>query len=113
MLNNDIQNLNAILEGIIKIERYISTLKNVDDFYESTLNFDAVMMNFIIIGEMVERLSEGFKKNHDNIDWQKIKGFRNIVAHDYFGIDADEVWQIIKTHLITFKNDIQSILGNI
>lgn len=55
------------------------------------------MMNFVVIGEMVDKISDEFKKSLSNIEWIKIKGFRNIVAHDYFGIDAEEVLQIIKT----------------
>jgi uncharacterized protein with HEPN domain len=47
---------------------------------------------FFVIGEMVDKLSEEIKRKHPEIEWIKIKGFRNIVAHDYFGIDAEEVW---------------------
>ena len=67
------------------------------------------MMNFVVIGEMIEKLSEDFKDNHPTIEWQKIKGFRNIVAHDYFGIDAEEVWQIIKNKIPELKEDISRI----
>ena len=75
-------------------------------------NFDATMMNFVVIGEMVDKLSEDFKNHHPEIEWQKIKGFRNIVAHDYFGIDAEEVWQIIINKIPKLKTDIQSIIKN-
>ena len=67
-------------------------------------------MNFIIIGEMVAKLSEEFKASHNIIEWLKIKGFRNLVAHDYFGVDAEEVWQIINNDLLILKKDIQKIL---
>jgi len=46
------------------------------------------MMNFIVIGEMVARLTEEFVEQNTHVDWFKIRGFRNIVAHNYFGIDA-------------------------
>lgn len=68
------------------------------------------MMNFVIIGEMVDKISDEFKSKHPGIEWIKIKGFRNIVAHDYFGIDAEEVWQIIKTWIPTLKVDIKLLL---
>jgi uncharacterized protein with HEPN domain len=67
------------------------------------------MMNFIVIGEMVARLSDEFTMGNSHIDWHKIKGFRNILAHDYFGIDAEEVWDIIKKHLPKLKSDIEKI----
>jgi len=68
------------------------------------------MMNFVVIGEMVDKLSNDFKTSHPKIEWMKIKGFRNIVAHDYFGIDAEEVWQIIKEKIPTLKSDIGQLL---
>jgi uncharacterized protein with HEPN domain len=73
-------------------------------------NFDAAMMNFVVIGEMVDKISDEFKKNNDKIEWIKIKGFRNIVAHDYFGIDAEEVWQIIKNKIPTLKSEIKGLM---
>ena len=68
------------------------------------------MMNFVVIGEMIDKLSDDFKKEHSEIDWINIKGFRNLVAHDYFGIDAEEVWQITKDKIPKLKGDIQRII---
>lgn len=46
------------------------------------------MMNFVVIGEMAEKLSEKFKNETDEVvDWYRIRGFRNIIAHNYFGIE--------------------------
>jgi uncharacterized protein with HEPN domain len=59
---------------------------------------------------MIDKISDEFKKKHPEIEWLKIKGFRNIVAHDYFGIDAEEVWQIIKNKIPTLKSDIKLFL---
>ena len=63
-----------------------------------------------VIGEMVDKISDEFKKSHSNIEWIKIKGFRNIVAHDYFGIDAEEVWQIIKNKIPSLRIEIATLL---
>jgi uncharacterized protein with HEPN domain len=71
------------------------------------------MMNFVVIGEMVDKLSTDFKRDHTNIEWIKIKGFRNIVAHDYFGIDAEEVLQIIKNKIPGLKSEIQRLIDNV
>jgi len=67
-------------------------------------------MNFLIIGESVAKLSEELRKQEGQVPWIKIKDFRNIVAHDYFGVDAEEVWQIIKTHLPDLEQDIKKII---
>ncbi len=111
MSEKDKLNLLTLLEAIEKITKYSSSYQNADQFYENERDFDASMMNFIIIGEMVMRLSDKLIGENSQIDWHKIRGFRNIVAHDYFGIDAEEVWQIIKTHLPKLDNDLQAILS--
>ena len=110
MSENDKLNMLTILDAIAKIIKYSSDCQNADEFYENERDFDASMMNFIIIGEMVLRLSDKFIEENSQIDWHKIRGFRNIVAHDYFGIDAEEVWQIIKTHLPKLEIDLRAIL---
>jgi uncharacterized protein with HEPN domain len=110
ILNKDKLSLSGILEAIEKIEVYTASINNAEELFKNEMHFDAVLMNFVIVGEMVERLSESFKSEHGAIDWTRIKAFRNIVAHDYFGIDAEEVWQIIKNHLPKLKQDIKPLL---
>ena len=110
MLIKDHHCLESIIEATDRIIEYTSGINSADDFNNDYRNFDATMMNFVVIGEMVDKLSESFKKKHDEIEWIKIKGFRNIVAHDYFGIDAEEVWQIIKNKIPKLKTDIQGLL---
>jgi uncharacterized protein with HEPN domain len=110
MLTKDHHCLESIIEASDRIIEYTSGINSADDFNNDYRNFDATMMNFVVIGEMVEKLSDDFKKKYDKIEWIKIKGFRNIVAHDYFGIDAEEVWQIIKNKIPELKADIQGLL---
>ena len=110
MLAKDKYSLESIIESIDRILEYTSGLKSADELNADYRNFDATMMNFVVIGEMVDKLSEDFKKHYPDIEWQKIKGFRNIVAHDYFGIDAEEVWQIIINKIPQLKTDIQAII---
>ena len=75
--------------------------------------FDASLMNFINIGEMADRLSKELKDRHADIDWQKVKDFRNLVAHDYLGVDAEEVWQIIKNDLPILRNAVDNLLSDL
>jgi uncharacterized protein with HEPN domain len=100
----------SILEAIEKIEEYTEDFSDAETFYHEPLNFDATMMQFVIIGEMILKLDDKFKENHNYIPWQNIKNFRNIVAHNYFGIDSDEIWEIIQRHIPTLKNDIQKLI---
>lgn len=103
--------LTSILEAIEKIENYTKEFSTADDFYHDEKSFDATMMQFVVIGEMILKLDESFKKEHSNIPWQKIKGFRNIVAHNYFGIDADEIWDIIKNRIKPLKSEIEDLIS--
>ncbi len=97
-----------ILESISKIQNYSANFKNADEFYKDSKSFDATMMNFVVIGEMVEKLSNDFLSETDKeIDWFKVNGFRNIIAHNYFGIDAEEVWQIIHGSLTSLKESLE------
>lgn len=113
MFKKDIANVLAILDAIDQIQKYTENIDDADIFYQNRIVFDATLMNFVLIGEMTERLSNELKNNATHIEWQKIKGFRNMIAHDYLGIDAEEVWQIINDDLCSFRTDIQEILAKL
>ena|ERR1035437_9160120 len=101
----------SILEAVNKILDFTKKHKIVDDFKTDIQCFDATIMNFIVIGEMTGKLSEAFKEKYQQIEWHKIYGFRNILAHDYFGIDELEVWKIIQNHIPKLKIQMEEILN--
>ena len=100
----------SIIEAIDKIELYTKECDDSESFYYDQKSFDATMMQFIIIGEMISKLDENFKEKNPNIPWSKIKDFRNIVAHNYFGIDSEEIWEIITKKIKPLKHDIFLLL---
>ena len=106
----DIINLQAIADSVRKIENFVKGIRNSEQFRKDEKTFDSVLMNFVIIGESVERLTDDFKKTNTEIPWSRIKSFLNLVAHNYFGIDSEEVWQLIHTHLPLLKQYIIKIL---
>ena len=110
MSKNDVANVLAILDAIDQIQKYTENIDHAAAFHQNRIVFDATLMNFVLIGEMTERLSDEVKKEAMHVEWQKIKGFRNMIAHDYLGIDAEEVWQIIADDLYPLRNDIREIL---
>lgn len=71
----------------------------------------AVLHNFTIIGEAVSKLPDSFKESSPEIPWREIKGFRNYVVHEYFGLDAAIIWQIIQMDLPKLKGAISSLLA--
>ena len=101
--------LEALLESIEKIKLYSKDFLNADEFYHEPKSFDATMMQFILIGEVISRIDIDFKNKYNHIPWQKIKDFRNIIAHDYFGIDADEIWDILQNKLLPLQKDIENL----
>lgn len=104
----DLDILVNMIDAAEKIEKYVAGFLNADDLFKDSRTFDAILMNFIVIGEMAAKLSEDFKNNHPEIQWWKIKGLRNIVVHDYFGVDAEEIWQIIHNKIPDLKLFIQN-----
>ncbi|HKL31476.1 MAG TPA: HepT-like ribonuclease domain-containing protein [Tangfeifania sp.] len=110
MHNKDYYILLSLIETIRKIEIYTKDYNSAEEFNNSTRDFDASMMNFIVIGENVGKLSENIKKQYPQINWNKIYGFRNIIAHHYFGINVDIVWEIINNDLPTLKAHLEKML---
>ena len=103
-------NLLAILESIDKVRRYSSDFSHADDFFHDEKSFDATMMQFVVMGEAIGRIDEDFKRRHKEIPWRLVKDFRNLIAHDYFGIDAEEVWEIIHLHLAPLEKEIRALI---
>ena len=87
-----------IIESGEKILLYTNGL-SFEQFISDSKTIDAVIRNFEIIGEAANRLPEEFKDKYPEIDWHRMRGFRNRIVHDYFGIDYNIVWQIKETVL--------------
>lgn len=80
-----------------------------DQFIQDSKTIDAVVRNFENIGEAANRLPDSFKDKFPDIDWHRIRGFRNRIVHDYFGIDFAIVWQIKDSYLPEMISKLQSI----
>lgn len=82
-------------ESAEKILKYTKGL-SFNDFLDDDKTIDAVVRNFEIIGEASIRIDDDFKLDNSQIEWKKLKGFRNRIVHEYFGIDYEIVWSIIE-----------------
>lgn len=100
--------LKDIVDSGDKILRYTNNM-TYGEFINNDLTIDAVIRNFEIIGEAANRLTEDFKDKNSEIDWHRIRGFRNRIVHDYAGIDYEIVWQIIETFLPKMLLEIKQI----
>lgn len=102
----DAETLARMLEVLEKIQLFAKPISGWQDLQNDELRLDAILMNFINLGECVSRLSEQFLEENPLIEWRKIKGLRNIVAHDYWGVDVEMVWQITQEWLPGFALEI-------
>ncbi len=97
-----------IIESGEKVIRYTAGL-TLEQFLADDKTIDAVIRNFEIIGEAANRLQDDFKDKHPDIDWHKIRGFRNRIVHDYMGIDYSIVWEIKASFLPTLISRLQEL----
>jgi|ERR1035437_10142457 uncharacterized protein with HEPN domain len=97
--------LEDIRESLAKIERYTSGLDQAG-FEADDKSVDAVVRNLEVIGEAARQMSEEFARGNPQIEWRKIAGLRNRIVHDYFGLDLEIIWQIIRSDLPALKRQL-------
>ncbi len=100
--------LTHIKESVERIEEY--TRQGHDCFVGSPLIQDAVIRNFEIIGEAVKQISGPTLDKIPEIPWRQISGFRDVLIHDYMGVDLEEVWKVIEDHLPNLKEAVNYLL---
>lgn len=98
-----------ILIAIEKVKRYTSEFNCAQDFMHDEKSFDATMRELEIIGEATKHLIRG---NLLDNEWQIVVDFRNVIAHEYFGIDSDEIWEVITIYLDKFGDEISKLFEN-
>ena len=107
------RNYKLYLKDILEsIERIGKSLKNVTkEVFEKDVDIqDAVLRRLEIISEAASNIPHEIKAKYVNIEWKKIIGFRIVVAHTYFNVDMDIVWDIIENELPKLKKEISEIL---
>jgi len=101
-----------IMDSVEKMEEYIKNVSE-NDFFDDLKTQDAVIRRIGIIGEAVKNLPVAFRKKHPDIPWKEIAGTRDVIIHDYSGVDTDLVWEIIKNDLPKLKNQIKELLESL
>jgi uncharacterized protein with HEPN domain len=111
MHKHDRRTLEECLYAIGHILEYTEGIFDMQTLVADPKTYDAVLMNFIVLGECATRLSEEVKAQAPDTDWRAIKDFRNFVAHDYFGLDQNIVWAAIEHHLPALKEDLEALVN--
>lgn len=101
--------LEHILEAIQKIERYMGVATE-EIFYGDTLLQDAVIRQLEVIGEASKQIPQSLRKEMSDVEWTSIVGLRNKLIHEYFGVDVQAVWLVVKEDLHFLKSEIKKAL---
>jgi uncharacterized protein with HEPN domain len=104
--------LSDIIECIEKIHNYTAGLL-LGDFCNDGKTIDAVIRNLEIIGEAARRLPEEFRIKFPDVEWRRIASLRNILIHEYPGIDLETIWDIVENKLSSLEKQITRILKDL
>lgn len=108
-MKDDIVYLRHIMECIRRIEENVA--EGRERFLESHTLQDAVLRNLQTMAESTQRLSDDLKATRPEIEWYRIAAFRNVLVHDYLGIDVERVWEITQRDVPPLKTVVLEILG--
>jgi uncharacterized protein with HEPN domain len=100
--------IDDIKQAIQRIEKYAKNL-TLEKLKKNDLVTDGIVRNLEIIGEAVKNIPSSVKDKHPEIEWKKIAGLRDILAHGYFGVDIEVLWDIVKNKLPDLKKNINRI----
>jgi len=102
--------LEDILEAIKKIRSYTTSL-SLESFSKDEKSMDAVVRNLEVIGEAIKNVPEDVRLRYPDVEWKRIAGLRDILIHEYFGIDVVIIWDIIQNKLPFLETQVEQILN--
>ncbi len=101
--------LEDMLASMLKIQQYIKGME-FEGFTTNNLVIDAVIRNFEIIGEAAKMVPKKIQAKYPQIPWKQMYGLRNLIAHEYFGIDYELIWKIAANSLPQNLKDMEEIV---
>ena len=110
MENKNLFRLEHIRDCIEKIEYLSRMLHTQDNFEKKWIEQDAIIRNLEIIGEATVNISDDLKQKYSDVSWKDIRGMRNFVTHQYFGVELGEIWSTVVNDIPLLKTQIQKII---
>jgi uncharacterized protein with HEPN domain len=110
MNDKNLFRIEHIRDCIEKIEYVAKKLHTYDNFEINWIEQDAIIRNLEIIGEAVVNISDDLKQNYPDVAWKEMKGMRNFVSHQYFGVELNEIWSTVIYDIPLLKQQIQQII---
>ena len=100
--------LGHIVLAMDAIAEYLKGTEEAD-FFNDRKTQDAVVRNCEIIGEAVKHVPEDYRASHPEVDWRGLAGFRDVLIHQYFGVDYSVVWEIATVECPMYRNAIAAL----
>jgi len=101
--------LEDIIDAAEAVREYVAGMGK-SELARDRRTSDAVVRNLEVIGEAVKKLPAQVKRDHPEVEWKKIAGLRDILIHDYFGIDVDIVWDVLQNKVPVLVEQVRRIL---
>jgi len=108
-MENNYVYINHIKEAMVKIKKYLMGVSH-EEFAKNSLLIDGVVRELEIIGEAANNIEQSFKDKHREVPWLKIRGMRNSLIHEYFGVDINIVWNTCEDDLPRLNKIINGLL---
>ena len=110
-MRSDRERLLDIAEAIDRVIKYAH--RGREDFKNQELIQTWVIHHIEIIGEAARRISPALQEAHPEVPWEQIVAMRNVIAHDYFGIDVERVWNVVEGDIPILRGQVQDLLDQL
>lgn len=98
-----------ILQACDDIHNFTLSLHSADELQKDRRTFLAVVRSLEIIGEAARQMPKTFREKHPEIPWREIASLRNVIAHEYFGLDIDIIWDVIQTRIPVLSEQMKQV----